>query len=932
MTVQLAGSVKHPKIYAWTDDDHAALSWEGKRNGAGVIKIGYTAENDVQDRIRSSRGIKSPLTKPYQLVLTETAITDNGEVFMDHAVHAELKRAGVRSVPDPAGDKTEWYECTADEARAAIAAIKSSTTLSSLRPRASFGMRPEQEAAVDQTAAYFTANTGDGPAHFLWNAKMRFGKTFTTYQLAKELGWSRVLVLTYKPAVETAWREDLEGHTDFENWRFHGKADPTPDMSDPSPIVWFASFQDVLGTTDGKTKKKNEALYDASWDAVVIDEYHFGAWRDAARNLYLRDARDEDAAGDSSEKKELDTPDLDEDFSTNLEAGLGELDVARYLYLSGTPFRALTQGEFLEDQVYNWTYSDEQRAKKSWAGPDTNPYESLPQMHLLTYSMPDELRKVALNNQSEFSLTEFFRTERTVDSSGNEGPPVFLHAQDVQRWLNVLRGQDITGLWASVSAQNRPPLPYEDLNLLRALQHTVWYMPSVDACHAMAHLLSSSNNKFFADYNIVIAAGKEAGMGALALPPVERVITNTPQDTKSITLSCGKLMTGVTVPAWAGIFMLRELKSPESYFQAAFRVQSPWKSKMIDSVAGGETELVHKERCYVIDFSPNRALHQIVDYATRLRSEVGSERDDEKAIDEFMEFLHVLAFDGYSMQQLNASHVLDFLTSGVSSSMLARRWNSPELLKLDIASMEAMLGNPALLAELEKIEVFRNISNDLTAMISTNKELGKKQVSGDKLTKEEKEAKKDAGAKRDDLKKKLQRFITRLPAFMYLTDDRERAIRDIIAQGEGDMFEKVTGLKLHHFGQLVDAGVFDDNKMNDAVWKFRNFEKPSLSYANEIEADELVGGWSVSRDDLFAQLVTEGILNPGDELTGLAGDTALVSDDYGLIVSGIRRNGPAEAAEAVGHAGDGWEFWTAETTFGTGTLRELADLLEQTVA
>jgi len=925
MTIALTEGVRHPKIYAWTDPDHADVVWEGKRAGVGLLKVGYTDRDDAAKRIRESRGVKTPKSKPFEVLLTRTAVTADGAAFKDHAVHDALVRAGVRRVPDADGDQTEWFECTVDEVHAAVDAVVANTQLASLRTKSKFGMRPEQAAAVEQTAEYFAASAGDEPAHFLWNAKMRFGKTFTAYQLAKRMGWKRVLVLTYKPAVETAWRDDLEGHADFDGWRFKGKDDSPPDLSDASPLVWFASFQDVLGTdVAGNPKAKNLGLYEDRWDAVIIDEYHFGAWRDAARSLYVTDPDDKTLTGDKSEKNELDNPDLDEDFAANLEAAL-ELDVDHYLYLSGTPFRALTQGEFLEDQVYNWTYSDEQRAKADWAGPADNLYAALPKMHLLAYEMPDKLREVAINNQSEFSLTEFFRTERDLADS-----PRFLHETEVQKWLDLLRGQDITGLWASVSSHNRPPLPYEDLNLLRALQHTIWYLPNIDACVAMHDLLTAPHNTFFRDYRVIIAAGDHVGMGALALPPVEQAITAVPQDSKTITLSCGKLMTGVTVPAWTGIFMLRELKSPESYFQAAFRVQSPWRSTMVDTVAGGETEIIHKEHCYVIDFAPNRALRQIVDYATRLRAEVASERNDERAIDEFMEFLPVLSFDGYSMQQLNASHVLDYLTSGISSSMLARRWNSPELLTLDIRAMEALLSNPELLESLEQIEMFRNITDDLTAMISTNKELRDKSLAKDKLTKDEKKRKDESAKKRENLKKKLQRFITRVPAFMYLTDDREKAIRDIIRQVEPDLFEQVTGLTLDHFEQLVNAGVFNDSKMNDAVWKFRTFEEPSLHYGDQSVATPTVGGWSLRRDERFAALVSIGVLEPGMELVGADGTTAVVSADYGIVVSGVRYDSPDAAAVAVaGECPDGWVFWTAASDYGSGTLADLVGFADE---
>ena len=914
MTVSLAGGVRHPKIYVYTFGDHANAEWQGPRQGKGLVKVGYTDRN-VAVRINEQLNpVKMPTPVEPTWVFSEAAIADSGLAFRDVDVHQALMDAGVYRVDG------EWFEATGDEVLAAIQAVRAGAKLEHLVPKLDFKMRPEQRRAVEQTVKYFAAHADDErPPHFLWNAKMRFGKTFTTYQLAKKMGWTRVLVLTYKPAVEKAWREDLVLHVDFAGWRFKGKEDELPDPDDPSPLVWFASFQDVLGKSDdGAPKHKNEDIHLIEWDAVVVDEYHFGAWREAARSLYLGDP-ETDTGGDKSEKANVETPDLDDDFVEELEAVM-PLDVCHYLYLSGTPFRALTEGEFLEDQVFNWTYSDEQRAKAEWHGPEPNPYEVLPQMLLLAYEMPEKLREVALNNNSEFSLTEFFRTEPDL-----EGTPRFVHQTEVQKWLDVLRGQDITGLWAQVSNLNRPPLPYEDTNLLTALQHTVWYLPSVGSCKAMRDLLKAPHNVFFHEYEVAVAAGAQAGMGVKALAPVLKKIGPIPQDTKSITLSCGKLMTGVTVPAWTGIFMLRELKSPESYFQAAFRVQNPWVSKFANLIEGGEIEVIHKEQCYVFDFAPNRALRQIVDYATRLRAATASERNDEAAIEEFMEFLPVLSFDGYSMSQLKAADVIDYLTRGVSSTMLARRWNSPELLLFDMKSWEKLLQNPELLASLEQIEMFRNITNDLTAMISTNKELRQKKLAGEKLTPQEKLQQDETTKKRDNLRKRLQRFITRIPAFMYLTDYREKTVKDIIERLEPQLFQKVTGLTLEDFKQLVDAGVFNDVKMNDAVWKFREFEEPSLSYSALNEA-RTVGGWTLRRDERFAELVDAGLLEVGAPLVACDDETvtATVTDDYGMVVDGIRQESPDAAAAAVGHAGDGWAYWCVATDDG---LRTLGDLL-----
>lgn len=830
MPVSISEGVKHPKIYVYTLPQFSETKWKGGRTGRGLLKIGYTDRNIDQRINEQINAIKLPVETSYSLLYSGAAITEEGLFFKDHDVHASLVRAGITR------DAGEWFECTIEEVIAGINALQRGSKLGVLTARKNFPQRPEQVEAVRVTAKYFREHAKDSkPPHFLWNAKMRFGKTFTSYQLAREMGWTRVLVLTYKPAVEIAWREDLETHKDFEKWRFKGKQDLPPDLIDPSPLVWFASFQDALGVDEnGDPKVKNLGLHDTNWDAVFIDEYHFGAWREAARSLYLND---DEVEGDKSEEEFVEAPDLDEDFRINLERAQ-VLRVKNFLYLSGTPFRALTEGEFLEDQVFNWTYSDEQNAKDNWNGPGENPYTSLPRMNLLAYEMPEALKSIALNNQSEFSLTEFFKTDKN-----EEGDFRFIHEREVQKWLDVLRGQDISGLWGSVSNLSNPPLPFEDTNLLAALQHTVWFLPNVSSCKAMAELLQRSHNVFYSEYKVIVAAGSRAGIGERALPPVRSAIGSVPQQSKTITLSCGKLMTGVTVPAWTGIFMLRELKSPESYFQAAFRVQSPWVTKGIDVDKGGDLVHIHKTECYVLDFSPNRALRQIVDYATRLKNDSISEKDDELAIQEFMQFLPVLSFDGYDMNHLQAADVINFLTKGISATALARRWNSPELINLNIKGAELLLANEALLASLEKIEMFRGIKNDLTLLISANKELQNKKLTREPLTEKEKKVKDEAAKKRENLREQLRRFVTRIPVFMYLTDDREKSVKQLILQEETWLFEKVTKLTLNDFRQLVDAKVFNDSKMDDAVWKFRSFEEPSLGYGSIQIKPRVVGGW-----------------------------------------------------------------------------------------
>ena len=245
-----------------------------------------------------------------------------------------------------------------------------------------------------------------------------------------------------------------------------------------------------------------------------------------------------------------------------------------YLYLSGTPFRALATGEFIEEQTFNWTYTNEQRAKEDHAHEHPgawNPYGALPQMRLLTYQMPDELIAVASQGEfDEFDLNEFFA------ATGTGASAEFKHKSDVQKWLDIIRGT-----YTPKQADNlklraqRPVVPYEDMRLREYLRHSFWFLPKVASCRAMANLLAEPHNLFWHDYMVLTVAGSSAGVGLDALPPVRKAIGNG-DDTKTITLSCGKLTTGVTVSQWMSIFMLRNLKSPETYFQAAFRVQSPW--------------------------------------------------------------------------------------------------------------------------------------------------------------------------------------------------------------------------------------------------------------------------------------------------------------------------------------------------------------------
>ena len=407
----------HPTIYAYED-----LNPEY----AGLLKVGYT-EVDVMRRVAQQYPTKRPDGKlPYRIMLRESAMYEDGTSFTDHDVHRLLK---TKRLIHEGG---EWFRCTADDVRAAIIAVRKHKFNIENRTR-DFSMRPEQVEAVRKTAEYFTnanANDPNQVPKILWNAKMRFGKTFAAYQLAKKMGLKKVFVLTFKPAVEAAWEEDLLTHIDFEGWQFIRRGGLRYEDADKSkPIVCFGSFQDYLGVNrdNGGIKAKNEWVHTTNWDLVIFDEYHFGAWRDNAKKLF-----------EQADEDEYDTLDLEKYKKDEADNAFDEsflpITTSNYLFLSGTPFRALTSGEFIEDQIYNWTYSDEQRAKTNWVG-KTNPYVALPRMVLLTYRIPESITRIALQGEfNEFDLNVFF----SAKGKGKEAR--FEHEEDVQKWLDLIRG------------------------------------------------------------------------------------------------------------------------------------------------------------------------------------------------------------------------------------------------------------------------------------------------------------------------------------------------------------------------------------------------------------------------------------------------------------------------------------------------------------
>ncbi|HET7054214.1 MAG TPA: GIY-YIG nuclease family protein [Solirubrobacterales bacterium] len=827
------------RIYAYTVVGKDAEPWERisgqtRTSGTGLIKVGQTTRRTARERIKQQLGTAYPNLDGVEILLDEAAAREDGGDFTDHEVHAALVAEGIRR---PGG---EWFEATLDEVKAAINKVRSGLPFEPTRTE-SFKLRPEQQEAVERTAAYFhdQADTGR-PPRFLWNAKMRFGKTFATYQLTKAMGWKRVLVLTYKPAVQAAWRDDLLGHVDFAGWHFVDRETPISEadalLSGRDPVVRFASFQDLnQKSEDGQVKAHNESIHLTDWDCIVLDEYHFGAWRDSARELY-----------DPAEKALAEQVEIDEEVT---EEDLG-LESAHYLYLSGTPFRAITNGEFTEDATFDWTYVDEQAAKEEWKpSRGQNPYLELPGMEMYAYEIAPGAAGWAEEGEfAGFSLSQYFKATRRGSGRGTPGPGdcAFDDPERVSEFLEMLRGKLSEQLKVQIVSGQKPPFPYESPAFTQQIRHSVWYLPDVASCFAMRDMLDG--HPYFSDFEVVVAAGPAAGQGAEAKPPVEAAIARAEKEhtSGSITLSCGKLMTGVTVREWGAILMLRSLKSPESYFQAAFRIQSPY---AIHDPEGGLE--VRKPTCYLFEFDPNRALSLLSEYGLRLAAQ--QDETAEQAIGKLINYLPIFGFKGGTMTELRASDVLDWATAGVGATALAKQWNSPVLVEVNERTLSAVLDHPELLEALGQVEDFRALVDNAEHVVTSTKMLKKaKREQGGQLDPEQKREQSETAKRRKEIREKLQKFLARVPVFMYGTDFREEALKHVIESLDPALFERVTGLTIEDFTLLSDLGLFNAGNMDAAIYQFRRFEQESLQYAEAqpaYESPKHIGLWEQKADE-----------------------------------------------------------------------------------
>ncbi|WP_105113875.1 DEAD/DEAH box helicase family protein [Streptococcus suis] len=590
-----------PKIYAYTTP-HVT-------NNEGWIKIGYT-ERQVEQRIKEqthTAGIEPSILWQEEAKYIEEP--DKGKPFKDHDFHQFLNFHAIERRP-----KTEWFYFNGHPEKASHLFDKFVRhDVSGYQPgeQVDYQLRQEQEEAVQQTLAYVASNHDARKREFLWNAKPRFGKTLATYDLVKRLNCDRVLIVTNRPAIANSWFDDfhkfIAGSTSY---KFVSESDslrgrPTLSREDFKKLLFteedareiaFLSLQDLKGSKYfGGGYDKLQWVGQTQWDLLVIDEAHEG----------------------------IDT--LKTDIAFN------QIQRNFTLHLSGTPFKALAKGKFTEDQIYNWSYADEQAAKQNWlaTSEQENPYESLPQLNMFTYQMSKMITdrvSAGADFGSEtvdfaFDLNEFFAT----NESGK-----FIHEREVKEWLNTLTSNE--------------KYPFSTRELRREIKHSFWLLDRVASAKALKELLE--DHPTFDRYKIVLAAGStsqresedQEAVGK-SLDLVRKAIA---EHDYTITLSVGQLTTGVTIPEWTAVLMLSNLQSPALYMQAAFRAQNPYSWVEGDKV-------YRKERAYVFDFAPERTLSLFSDFANNLSlataGGAGTSQTREDNIRNLLNFFPVIAED-----------------------------------------------------------------------------------------------------------------------------------------------------------------------------------------------------------------------------------------------------------------------------------------------
>lgn len=646
----------------------------------------------------------------YDLLHTELTLYNRGGLrsFNDKEVHAVLERSGVkRKVFDKENKANEWFMTSLDVVKRAIAAVKEGKE--SLLPgevtngRSPIVFRPEQREAIEKTERQFKKGN-----QMLWNAKMRFGKTLSALQVVKDMDFKRTLILTHRPVVDSGWFEDFgKIFYDRNNFAYGSKNNGESHESlergaktDGLHYVYFASMQDLRGSElVGGNFDKNNEVFATPWDLVIVDEAHEGTQTELGKAVMAELVKED----------------------------------TKVLRLSGTPFNLLD--DFKENEIYTWDYVMEQRAKLEWDKThfgDPNPYATLPAMNIYTYDL-GRLLKEFVDEDVAFNFREFFR----VDKDGG-----FVHERDVSAFLNLLTKEDKESCYPFASEEYR--------NVFR---HTLWMVPGVKEARALSALLQ--RHPVFQHFHIVNVAGDgdedEENRGALEM--VNEAIGKDPDATRTITLSCGRLTTGVSVPAWTAVFMLSGSynTAASSYMQTIFRVQTP-------ATINGRV----KEQCYVFDFAPDRTLKVLAETA-KISAKAGkTSQDDRKTMGDFLNFCPVISIEGSRMDKFDVPRMLEQLKKVYVERVVRNGFEDNSLYNDELLKLDDL--------ELKEFDDLKKIIGQTKAMPKTNQvDINNQGLTGEEYEEKEKLEKKPKKELTEEEKRRLEELKKK-------TKNREAAI------------------------------------------------------------------------------------------------------------------------------------------------------------
>ena len=869
-------------VYAIPDDAHK-----------GLLKIGETTiETDIKPTQAQLDAAAHKRIKPslntggvaYKLLHSELAVTDKGKAFGDGEVHEVLKRSGIEKKSPSGTTAREWFRIDLATAKRAIQAVKRGEKALKRLPktfREEIIFRPEQERAINRTVKYFAKKRNKT---FLWNAKMRFGKTLCALEVVRRMNFAKTIIVTHRPAVKEGWFDDYKKIFDDGNYGSKSRGEKFKTLqARKTNFVYFASIQDLRGS---ERFDKNHDILGEDWDFVIVDEAHEGTQTTIGKKLLA----------------ELVKP------------------ATKVLQLSGTPFNLID--DFTEENSFTWDYVDEQRAKADWYlnhGDVPNPYVTLPKMHIYTYDLGELIGKSYLDIVDKaFNFREFFRT----NDKGN-----FVHEADVKRFLDLLVKAD------------KNNYPFSRPEFCDMFRHTLWIVPGVREGKALSQLLQS--HRVFCNFGIANVAGDgdEDIPYTDALELVQKTIA---ENDYSITISCGKLTTGVTVPEWTAVLYMAGSysTSPTSYLQTIFRVQNPC------NLNG-----VIKTDCYVFDFAPDRTLKMVTEAADVSARAGQTSAEHRKRLGEFLNFCPVIALTGSEMHGFDADKLLQDIKSvyaerAVRNGFDHRNLYNDKLLKLTdldwqkFKMLDTIIGKSGKIAKPSEVTVNKQgLDDEQHEVTGTNKKPKRE------LTPEELELQRQRKVKSNAISI-LRQVSIRMPLLIYgaevdfdtdITIDKFAALVDDASWAE--FMPK--GVTKEFFAEFVDyyepdvfvkagrlvrqrAKAADELKPTERVKEiaemFATFKNPDKETVLtpwkvvNLHMTEVFGGWNFFADDP-PQLVPTKLFTPDSRILEINSKTGLYPLFVAYSIYRARLGNDNEDKTDLGELRRIWDMTVAENVF-----------------